>query len=54
VPGAKVEKIPGGKGDFVVKAYGVGAGERLLWDKRGRDGGAFPESAQILSQLAGR
>jgi len=54
VPGTKVEKIPGGKGDFVVKAFAVGAREQLLWDKRGRDGGQFPESAQILSQLVGR
>lgn len=49
MPGAKVEKIPGGKGDFLVKA-----GPRLLWDKRGRDGDRFPEPREILSQLGGR
>jgi predicted Rdx family selenoprotein len=38
---------PGGKGDFVVKA-----GDRLLWDKKGKNGGEFPKHDQILSQLA--
>jgi predicted Rdx family selenoprotein len=42
--------VPGGRGDFVVKF-----GDRLLWDKRGRDGDRFPEPDRILAQLpAGR
>ncbi|MBL8726922.1 MAG: Rdx family protein [Planctomycetes bacterium] len=49
VPGSRVETIPGGKGDFRVKADG-----RLLWDKRGDNDGEFPEPAQILSQLGRR
>ncbi|MBX3462843.1 MAG: Rdx family protein [Planctomycetes bacterium] len=49
MPGATVEKRPGGKGDFRVEADG-----RLLWDKRGRDGGEFPEPAEILARLARR
>lgn len=49
MPATKVETIPGGKGDFRVKADG-----KLLWDKRGGNGGQFPEPAQILSQLGRR
>lgn len=49
MPGARVEKIPGGKGDFRVQADG-----RLLWDKRGANGGEFPAPDDILSQLGRR
>jgi predicted Rdx family selenoprotein len=37
--------VPGGKGDFIVRADG-----RLLWDKNGRDQG-FPEHAMVLALL---
>ncbi|MFN3242257.1 MAG: Rdx family protein [Planctomycetota bacterium] len=46
-PDATVEKIPGGKGDFVVKVDG-----RELWDKRAHAETRFPEHDEILSQLA--
>lgn len=39
----------GGKGDFVVTVDG-----ELLWDKRRRDDGRFPEAKEILSQLVAR
>jgi hypothetical protein len=41
--------MPGGRGDFVVKADG-----RVLWDKRKRADDAFPEHAAILRQLTQR
>jgi len=47
-PGAKVELVKGGKGDFIVTRRD---GERReLWNKRAKDGG-FPEHQQILEQL---
>jgi selT/selW/selH-like putative selenoprotein len=48
-PKAKVDNIPGGRGDFIVKVDG-----ELLWDKRRRDDDRFPEHQEILSQLTGR
>jgi predicted Rdx family selenoprotein len=41
-----VDKVPGGRGDFIVKLDG-----KLLWDKRGRDGDRFPDAKEILAQL---
>lgn len=48
-PKATVTIKPGGKGDFIVNADG-----KLLWDKRRRDDGAFPEHDHILRELAAR
>ncbi len=45
-PGATVELVPGGRGDFIVSA-----GDQRLWDKR-KMGDEFPESAAILEALA--
>ncbi|MCK5943724.1 MAG: Rdx family protein [Planctomycetes bacterium] len=45
-PDADVEKIAGGKGDFIVKVDG-----RELWNKRSHPEGRFPEHDEILSQL---
>ncbi|MBL9075982.1 MAG: Rdx family protein [Planctomycetes bacterium] len=45
VPGAAVETLPGGKGDFRVASDG-----KVLWDKRGADG-RFPEPAEVLARL---
>ena len=42
-----MDKKPGGRGDFIVKADG-----KVLWDKKGREG-RFPEHKEILHQLAG-
>jgi predicted Rdx family selenoprotein len=42
-----VDIVPGGKGDFIVKADG-----KLLWDKRGRDGDQFPAPEKIVAQIA--
>ena len=41
-----MDKVPGGRGDFVVKADG-----KLLWDKQGREG-RFPEPQEIVGKLA--
>jgi len=48
-PKSTIDKKPGGKGDFVVKADG-----KLLWDKRNRNDDRFPEPQEILSQLPAR
>ncbi|MCA8948596.1 MAG: hypothetical protein KDE27_03795 [Planctomycetes bacterium] len=48
VPGANVDILPGGRGDFLVKADGV-----VLWDKNGKDGD-FPPHERILEQLEQR
>ena len=48
-PKSTIEKKPGGRGDFVVKADG-----KLLWDKKRRDDDRFPEAHEILSQLPAR
>lgn len=48
-PNATVDKKPGGRGDFVVTTQ-----KRVLWDKRRRDDGRFPEHDEIVSQLDGR
>jgi len=45
VPGAQVELIDGGRGDFIVHADG-----ELVWDKKGADGG-FPSEAEVLARL---
>jgi len=45
IPGATVELIEGGRGDFIVKR-----GDDVLWDKR-NDQGRFPEDAEILALL---
>lgn len=37
--------MPGGRGDFLVKANG-----KVVWDKRGRDG-RFPEPKEVLDRL---
>lgn len=39
-----MQTVPGGRGDFIVKADG-----KLLWDKKTTD--RFPEPREILSQL---
>ena len=44
-PGAEVELIGGGKGDFIVKAD-----QRELWNKK-QMGNEFPEEATILEKL---
>lgn len=48
-PKSKIDKKPGGRGDFIVKADG-----KLLWDKRKREDDRFPEPEEILSQIAAR
>ena len=48
MPGAAVELIPGGKGDFIVKADG-----EKLWDKNGKDRD-FPPHDRILAMLEQR
>ena len=45
-PEAEVELIPGGQGDFIVKADG-----KELWNKLSM-GNEFPEHAEILVKLA--
>jgi len=46
-PNASVDKQPGGKGDFIVKAEG-----RELWNKRAHPEERFPEDEEILALLA--
>jgi predicted Rdx family selenoprotein len=48
-PKSTIDKKPGGRGDFIVKADGV-----LLWDKKQRKDERFPEAQEILSQLSAR
>ena len=48
VPGATVDIIPGGKGDFIVIADG-----NKLWDKNGGDRD-FPPHERILEMLEQR
>jgi predicted Rdx family selenoprotein len=45
-PDAKVEKKPGGKGDFLVTVDG-----KQLWNKRAHPETRFPEHHEVLSQL---
>jgi selT/selW/selH-like putative selenoprotein len=44
-PEARLTLIPGGRGDFLVKADGA-----EIWNKR--QSGRFPEPAEILEKLA--
>lgn len=44
-PDAKVDLIPGGRGDFIVTADG-----RELWNKRAMDD-EFPEPSAIVAKL---
>ena len=45
IPGARVELIRGGGGDFIVTV-----GDREIWNKR-RQGDQFPETPAILAEL---
>lgn len=45
IPGAEVELVRGGRGDFIVTAGG-----RRVWDKK--QVGRFPEPHEVLDQLA--
>lgn len=47
-PGAEVELVKGGKGDFIVTR--LDGERRELWNKRAKQSG-FPQHAQILDQL---
>ncbi|MBL8750065.1 MAG: hypothetical protein JNK78_12950 [Planctomycetes bacterium] len=47
LPDVHVDKLPGGRGDFLVKVDG-----RVVWDKRGREQ-RFPEHDEILAALRG-
>jgi predicted Rdx family selenoprotein len=46
VPGAEVEQVAGGRGDFIVDVDG-----RRLWDKR-RMGDEFPDEAELTARIA--
>ena len=45
MPGARVDLVEGGKGDFVVIADGA-----TVWDKK-RVEGRFPEPSEVLDRL---
>lgn len=47
-PGAEVELVPGGRGDFIVTVDG----ERV-WDKRAM-GDEFPDEERLVAQLRAR
>ena len=47
MPGAEIQLVRGGRGDFIVEADG-----ELLWDKRSR--GSFPDDARIVADLRAR
>jgi len=41
-----VQTVPGGRGDFIVKADG-----KVLWDKKKGGSDRFPAPGEILNQL---
>ena len=45
-PDAKVEKVPGSKGDFIVKVD-----SKEVWNKMAHPEQRFPEHSEILSLL---